>query len=651
MGNSNNPTETYAGSNIIGGLAGYAGDVQDLGGYNAARQRSPIYNNGNPPGLTAERIIAALTGSANPVSLPTTYYASGQSTTTNTSGGSMKARSIIILAALLAGVMAFGQSDQSLHVNQFPGSTVGAKVSAAMASCPTSGPCYLIVDASMNGYATGTIPAMCARCSLLDYRSSSTGTPTLSVAGYLRSPVVDVRSYGAKCDGSTDDSAAFNAALATGQDVIVPIGTCVVLHPIYIGGARLEGTSPTGSVIKWNNASVSFPSTIASANLSANVATITTSAAHGIQPNETACIQGVSAAAFNGCFLVASVPTTTTFTYSVTAANATGSGGTAGMLYVIDGHLTPSGAPPGTLNYNAGWLKNFTVQCGEPGISGVFQLGDNGEAENLLIQNCADGYTSQEGYMSRISHVEAYNSAEQGIVIKDSPGVGNGAMFIDSLWANVYGTIGVHVRATPGRFAGLYAQQGGASALYGIFFEGDSGNGAWVRTYSGQCVGCVSEIGAQNAFRIRRYYIELDTPSLATGQPSQDHFVFDDAWGIINAMGDTYVPNSGYYALRSLGNATGTYGLIAVNGGGGAIEPTHVTDFSLHGFNLAGTGWTQDEAAQFTTQGGPSWMGSLSAPTGSCTVGSLMSNAGATSASTALYVCYPANTWTAVTVP
>lgn len=39
------------------------------------------------------------------------------------------------------------------------------------------------------------------------------------------------------------------------------------------------------------------------------------------------------------------------------------------------------------------------------------------------------------------------------------------------------------------------------------------------------------------------------------------------------------------------------------------------------------------------------------APSGSCGVGTLYDNYGATSASTVLYVCYPANTWTAITVP
>jgi hypothetical protein len=49
--------------------------------------------------------------------------------------------------------------------------------------------------------------------------------------------------------------------------------------------------------------------------------------------------------------------------------------------------------------------------------------------------------------------------------------------------------------------------------------------------------------------------------------------------------------------------------------------------------------------------GTASWCSGAGAPGGSCTVGSLFSNTTAASASTVLYVCQPANTWTPVTVP
>jgi hypothetical protein len=48
---------------------------------------------------------------------------------------------------------------------------------------------------------------------------------------------------------------------------------------------------------------------------------------------------------------------------------------------------------------------------------------------------------------------------------------------------------------------------------------------------------------------------------------------------------------------------------------------------------------------------GSTFTSTAGTPTANCTVGSLDTNTSAGSASTVLYVCYPANTWTAVTVP
>ena len=49
--------------------------------------------------------------------------------------------------------------------------------------------------------------------------------------------------------------------------------------------------------------------------------------------------------------------------------------------------------------------------------------------------------------------------------------------------------------------------------------------------------------------------------------------------------------------------------------------------------------------------GGSVWTSTTGAPTANCAVGSIDTNTSATSASTVLYVCYPTNTRTAVTVP
>lgn len=76
---------------------------------------------------------------------------------------------------------------------------------------------------------------------------------------------------------------------------------------------------------------VTIPSaTITNKALTTNVATLTTSAAHNFVTGEQVVVSGVDAT-FDGTYTIASVPTTTTFTYSKTAADvaSVASGGTA----------------------------------------------------------------------------------------------------------------------------------------------------------------------------------------------------------------------------------------------------------------------------------------------------------------------------------
>ena len=65
------------------------------------------------------------------------------------------------------------------------------------------------------------------------------------------------------------------------------------------------------------------------ATVSANVATITTTAAHRFVTGQSVTISGVTNAAFNGTFVITSTPTTDKFTYALTLANQTSTvGGT-----------------------------------------------------------------------------------------------------------------------------------------------------------------------------------------------------------------------------------------------------------------------------------------------------------------------------------
>lgn len=71
--------------------------------------------------------------------------------------------------------------------------------------------------------------------------------------------------------------------------------------------------------------------TVSNKALTSNVATITTSAAHGLFVGDTVKITGVDTT-FNGTWTVTTVPSTTTFTFARTASNVT-SGASSGSVY------------------------------------------------------------------------------------------------------------------------------------------------------------------------------------------------------------------------------------------------------------------------------------------------------------------------------
>ena len=66
---------------------------------------------------------------------------------------------------------------------------------------------------------------------------------------------ISVKDYGATGDGTTDDTAAFNAAIATGRKVIVPSGTYLIADVTVNNNLDIEGegTNTTTLVVKTNN--------------------------------------------------------------------------------------------------------------------------------------------------------------------------------------------------------------------------------------------------------------------------------------------------------------------------------------------------------------------------------------------------------------
>ena len=91
---------------------------------------------------------------------------------------------------------------------------------------------------------------------------------------------------------------------------------------VFVGNANSADIVDLGLVVEYATTVSTITKTVSNKALTSNVATITTSATHGFAVGDYVVVSGVDAT-FNGTFLVASVPTTTTFTYAKTASNVT----------------------------------------------------------------------------------------------------------------------------------------------------------------------------------------------------------------------------------------------------------------------------------------------------------------------------------------
>ena len=98
---------------------------------------------------------------------------------------------------------------------------------------------------------------------------------------------------------------------------------------LYVGADAKTTADANGTNVK----------TVTNKALTSNVATLTTSAAHGYSPFQFVTVAGVDAT-FNGTHEIIDTPTTTTFTYAVTASNVT-SVASGGTVSAVTGFTNP----------------------------------------------------------------------------------------------------------------------------------------------------------------------------------------------------------------------------------------------------------------------------------------------------------------------
>jgi hypothetical protein len=125
-----------------------------------------------------------------------------------------------------------------------------------------------------------------------------------------------------------------------------------------ISGPATVTASGTGSTfeILINSAT----RTITNVALASNVVTITTSAAHGLATGDQAKVAATTATAVNGTFTVATAPSTTTFTYALTASNITSAVDTGTVTTGVY-NLNGTGKPIQLLNVTGAPLSTQTA--------------------------------------------------------------------------------------------------------------------------------------------------------------------------------------------------------------------------------------------------------------------------------------------------
>lgn len=118
---------------------------------------------------------------------------------------------------------------------------------------------------------------------------------------------------------------------------------------------------------------------LTSASWATNVASYTTSAAHGLNVGGTIVITGVIPSGYNGIYTIATVPTTTTFT--ITQATNPGTyvqGGSVKLTILVPTYTNASGVVTGTFNYVGNTNITVRARLDSPGGSRYYPVDSSG---------------------------------------------------------------------------------------------------------------------------------------------------------------------------------------------------------------------------------------------------------------------------------
>lgn len=211
-----------------------------------------------------------------------------------------------------------------------------------------------------------------------------------------------------------------------GAGTTVETSNLAVTDPLIFTGSGNQADISDLGLITEHTVSVSpITATISNKALTSNIATLTTSSAHGYRAGDVVVVTGVDAT-FNGTFSIIDVPLTTTFTYAKTATNvvsasATGSASVSARR-VFDGMVRD--ASDGVVKFFTGAVTKptSTVNFAEAGLTyGNLQANNATLGGTLVVTGTATVATpTTSGHAT----TKAYADTETTNAIKTAVGSG-----------------------------------------------------------------------------------------------------------------------------------------------------------------------------------------------------------------------------------
>jgi hypothetical protein len=419
----------------------------------------------------------------------------------------------------------------------------------------------------------------------------------------------NLASYGAKGDGTTDNTAALQNAINAGYAVMIPEGTFNFSGTITLKKDSIIVGVGKKSILRYSGTGVALRESVGSYeggydNLKLMNFTLTTSnySQTGIEltNNYQVTISGVYIDGAGGGFITAGIHliggTAATNSAIIRIIDGeiwfcagdgirlSGPGGTA-AIWIERNHITGNGLGVNQVLPNGAWPStNFQIN------NNVIEGNKNGAilAEVLYASSITGNYFENIDNSSAVPVRIANNGYAQGLTI-------SGNLF------------------------------GGKSAAYNIDMNGPADiTGVIANNMFGGASVAAIRVNTARGLVIENNTLETGTvPTLVSlGAGSKSVWLKD-------ANGSSYLSGSGATQPNlTLGGKLVLGNSAALSGNGGTVESKSAT----------GTGYAPHAALNFKLSAGPTWTSGTGAPTAGCTRGSLYSRLDG-GAKTTLYVC------------